>query len=195
LNRAIRPRRRSSDRAIDQPDAVALCDEFASARSSGRHRDGSVWYDRGWRCQSRARRRSIAANPRSVAVADRLTARFPLAGACPCRDGLLGHPHRQAATPDQRGVVFRPVRDPVSGLGDRVAAALVELVTGWISPASGGQRPYRHSVNLAIRSDHYLPYQKHNLWSIRAPTGDVRPRRYRRPHSCGSKCDLLKEYP
>jgi hypothetical protein len=33
-------------------DAAALCGESALARSSGRHRGGSVWCDRGWRCRS-----------------------------------------------------------------------------------------------------------------------------------------------
>jgi hypothetical protein len=52
---------------------------------------------------------------------DRLTA--PLSGGRrqPSRYGLLGNPHRQASALDQRGVVFRPVRDPVFGPGDLVA--------------------------------------------------------------------------
>ena len=33
-------------------DAVVLCDQFASVRSSGRHRGGSASCDRGWRCRS-----------------------------------------------------------------------------------------------------------------------------------------------
>src|ERR1700678_2627022 len=54
----------------------------------------------------------------------------PLSGRrrMPGRYGLLGEPYRQAASADQRGIIFRPVRHPVSGLRDLVAAALVELV-------------------------------------------------------------------
>ena len=54
----------------------------------------------------------------------------PLSGRrrMPCRHGFLREPHRQAAPPYQRGIVFRPVRHPVSGLGKLVASALGELV-------------------------------------------------------------------
>src|ERR1700687_841523 len=46
----------------------------------------------------------------------------------PCGHGVLGEPYCKASPPNQRGGVFWPVRDPVSGLGDLVAAALIELV-------------------------------------------------------------------
>src|SRR6202034_3816556 len=44
---------------------------------------------------------------------DRLTAPPSGGRRLPCRDRLLGHPYGQASAPDQRSVVFRPVRDPV----------------------------------------------------------------------------------
>jgi len=40
----------------------------------------------------------------------------------PCGHGLLGEPHRETPPLNQRGIVFRPVRHPVSGPGDLVAA-------------------------------------------------------------------------
>jgi hypothetical protein len=62
----------------------------------------------------------------------------------PGRHSLLGEPYRQAAAPDQRGIIFRPVRHPVSGCWDLVAAALVELVRhGFAQPrAWDGQLSY-----------------------------------------------------
>jgi hypothetical protein len=74
---------------------------------------------------SRLCRISTGAIPASVAY--RMHA-YDGKACLPCRDRLLGHPHGQASTLDQRRVVFRPVRDPVFGLGDLVAAAFVELV-------------------------------------------------------------------
>src|ERR1700721_4328853 len=46
----------------------------------------------------------------------------------PCRQGLFSEPNCDAAAPQQRGIVFRPVRYPVSGLGKLVAATFGELV-------------------------------------------------------------------
>jgi hypothetical protein len=46
----------------------------------------------------------------------------------PCRHGLLDEPDRQTSSPYQRGIVFRPVRHPVSDFRDLVAAAFVEFV-------------------------------------------------------------------
>ena len=64
---------------------------------------------------------------------DRLTA--PLSGGrrMPCRHSLFGDPYRQASPPDQRRIVFRPIRHPVPSHRDLVAAALVELVRHGVS--------------------------------------------------------------
>src|ERR1700676_828817 len=63
----------------------------------------------------------------------------------PCGHGVLGEPYCKASAPNRRGIVFWPVRDPVSGLGDLVAAALIELVrhqfpqrTAWTGDLSYG---------------------------------------------------------
>jgi hypothetical protein len=63
----------------------------------------------------------------------------------PCGDGVLGEPYCKASPPNQRGIVFWPVRDPVSGPGDLVAVALIELVrnefpqrTAWMDGLSHG---------------------------------------------------------
>jgi len=100
---------------------------------------------------------------------DRLAA--PLSGSrcLPDRDRLLGQPHCQAPAPDQRGVVVRPVRDPILGPGDLVATALVELVRHG-SHQSGACRPYRHSANLTNFAGYNPRQQRHNLRSIHAPT-------------------------
>jgi hypothetical protein len=54
----------------------------------------------------------------------------PLSGRrrMPCRHRLVGEPHRQTSPSNQRGIVFRPVSLPVSGLGKLVATAFGELV-------------------------------------------------------------------
>src|SRR5271155_5399363 len=54
----------------------------------------------------------------------------PLSGRrrMPRRHCLLGEPHRQASSSYQRGIVLRPVRHSVSGLGKLVASAFGELV-------------------------------------------------------------------
>src|SRR5436309_1973143 len=59
---------------------------------------------------------------------DWLTA--PLSGGrgMPGLNGFFGQPNGDAPPPYQGRVVFRPVRDPVSGLRDFVAAGLIELV-------------------------------------------------------------------
>src|ERR1022692_2639698 len=46
----------------------------------------------------------------------------------PGAQGLLGEPDRDGSPPNQRGIVFRPVRHPVSGCRDLTAAALTEFV-------------------------------------------------------------------
>ena len=45
----------------------------------------------------------------------------------PCRHGLMGEPYRQTSSRYKRGIVFRPVRHPVSDFRDLMAAALVEF--------------------------------------------------------------------
>src|SRR3984957_20146192 len=59
---------------------------------------------------------------------NRLTAPFSDRRRMPCRHGLLSEPYRQTSSPYQRGIVFRPVRHPVSGFWDFMAAAFVEFV-------------------------------------------------------------------
>jgi hypothetical protein len=51
-DRAICPRRRSTDGCCRPADAVAPRGGFASAKSPRRHLGGSVWYNLGWRCRS-----------------------------------------------------------------------------------------------------------------------------------------------
>jgi hypothetical protein len=102
------------------------------ARSPLAARGSPVWCDRGWGCRSYAHPRSIAANlslsqrlveyeaEREARLGgncrvDRLTTSLSGGRRLPCRDRLLGHPHGQSSTLDQRRVVFRPVRDPVFG--------------------------------------------------------------------------------
>ena len=59
-----------------------------------------------------------------------------------CCHRFLGEPHRQAAPSNKRGIVFRPVRHPVSGLGKLVASAFGELVRHESSqPAAWDGRP------------------------------------------------------
>jgi hypothetical protein len=66
---------------------------------------------------------------------------------------FLGQPYGQAASPHQRGIVVWPVRHPVSGLRDLVAAAFVELARhGFPQTHGDGRRSYRPGINLrAIR--------------------------------------------
>jgi hypothetical protein len=49
----------------------------------------------------------------------------------PCGHDLIGEPDRDASPPNQRGVIFRPVRNPVSGARDLVEAAFAEFIGGW----------------------------------------------------------------
>jgi hypothetical protein len=58
---------------------------------------------------------------------DRLTTPLSSGRCLPCRDRLLGNPHCQASAPGPCGVVFGPVRDPVCGLGNLVAAGSLNL--------------------------------------------------------------------
>src|SRR5271163_1609378 len=72
----------------------------------------------------------------------------PLSGRrrMPCRQRLLGEPHRQASPPYQRGIVFRTVRHPVSGLGKLVATAFGELVRHeFAQPAAWDGQPILRS--------------------------------------------------
>src|SRR5271168_2640702 len=80
---------------------------------------------------------------------DWLTA--PLSGRrrMPYRHGLRGEPHRQASPSNQRGIVFRPVRHPVSGLGKLVATVFGELVRHEFSqPAGWDGQPILQSGRL-----------------------------------------------
>ena len=73
---------------------------------------------------------------------DRLAAPLSGRGRMLCRHRLLREPHRQAYSSNQRGIVFRPVRHPVSGLGKLVATAFGELVRHESSqPAAWDGRP------------------------------------------------------
>jgi len=89
----------------------------------------------------------------------------------PRRHGLLGEPERQASAPYQRSVVFRPVRYPVSGFGDFVAAALVELVRHGSAHIVG-----RPMLRCDYQPRHRRPYRgdlgwlDYNLRYIHAPT-------------------------
>src|SRR5258708_6457300 len=56
----------------------------------------------------------------------------------PCRHGLLGEPYGEASSPYQRGIVFRPVRHPVFGFRDLMAAAFVEFVRQGFHSQSDG---------------------------------------------------------
>ena len=76
----------------------------------------------------------------------------PLSGRrrMPCRHGFLGEPHRQASPPCQRGIVFRPVGHPVSGLGKLVATAFGELVRHeFPQPAAWDRQPILRSRRLS----------------------------------------------
>ena len=64
----------------------------------------------------------------------------------PWRHRLLGEPHRRDSASDQRGIVFRLVRHPVSRLGKLVASAFGELVRHEFSqPALSVGRPILRS--------------------------------------------------
>jgi hypothetical protein len=66
-----------------------------------------------------------------------------------CCHRLLGEPHRQPSPSNQRGIVFRPVRHPVSGLGKLVASAFGEFVRHKSSqPAAKDGRPILRSRHL-----------------------------------------------
>src|SRR5690242_11978195 len=59
---------------------------------------------------------------------DRLTTAFSSRWGMPSRNRFFGEPNRDAAPSYQCGFVFRPVRDPVSGFRDLMAAAFIVLV-------------------------------------------------------------------
>src|SRR5512134_2112171 len=71
---------------------------------------------------------------------DRLSA--PLSGSrrMPCFHGVLGEPDREAPSPDQRGIVFRPVRHAVFCPGNLVTAAFVEFVRHGASKTGASRR-------------------------------------------------------
>ena len=91
------------------------------------------------------RKAGLDGESRIEALAAPLSARWRM----PCRHRLLGEPHRQAAPSNQRGIVFRSVRHPVSGLGKLVASAFGELVRHELSqPAARDGRPILRSRRL-----------------------------------------------
>jgi hypothetical protein len=68
----------------------------------------------------------------------------------PCRHRLLGEPHRQASSSDLRGIVFRPVRHPVSGLGNLWRRPSVSL-SGIVFATSRVGRPAQPTVGAPAR--------------------------------------------
>jgi hypothetical protein len=82
---------------------------------------------------------------------DRRSAALSGGRRMPCLNGVVAEPHRDASPPYQCGIVFRPVRHPVSGLRDLVAAALVELVRHGASRVGlRGPPPYERSATPGI---------------------------------------------
>ena len=124
-----------------------------------------------------------------------LTAPHTVGRRVPCGDGFVGHPHCQASSPDQSRVIIRPVRHPLSGLGNLVATTFVEFVRHWASQscASEGKpilwpdRQPHHPSDARGNRSRREPVARvfYNRRYIRAPTRDNtdahRPRHYRSP--------------
>src|SRR6185312_5810396 len=89
---------------------------------------------------------------------DRRSAALSGGRRMPCLNGVVAEPHRNASPPYQCGIVFRPVRHPVPGLRDLVAAALVELVRHGASRVGlRGPPPYERSATPGILLVSVLP--------------------------------------
>jgi hypothetical protein len=83
----------------------------------------------------------------------------------PRRYGLVGEPNGEVAPPDQSRIVFRPVRHPISGLGDLVTAVSVEFVRHQLP-----QPRAEMSMDFTARLPNPTIRPKYNPWYIHAPT-------------------------
>src|SRR6516162_6603666 len=103
---------------------------------------------------------------------DRLAAAFSGRRSMPCRHGFLRDPDREAAAPDQGGVILRPVRHPVFRFRDLVPSVFIELIRHAASSAPGtlSKPAYSRSAEASSPRPATAPIRKYNLWPIRAPT-------------------------
>src|ERR1700722_9472659 len=104
----------------------------------------------------------------------------------PCGHRLIGEPNRDTSSPNQCGIICRPVRQPVSGLRDLVTAAFVEFI-GHLDPrrrASDGDPYHGPIICLTIvgrkpgdlKPSAAKTWGSYNSWDIHAPTRSMTPR-------------------
>jgi hypothetical protein len=100
---------------------------------------------------------------------DGLTASLSGCRRVPCRYRFLGRPNGEAASSYQRSIVFRPVRHPVSGCRDLMAAPLVELVWHGFPSARDNHPIVRDPISPSVRHATYSTFMHQRLSNALKP--------------------------